>query len=59
MVDAVQHQIGQSNGIDRVILFATVKGILLERFNLAWQQIGAMHMFIGLGQKATGATAGS
>ena len=62
LVNVVQHQIGQRDGIDRVVLLSAVERAALEGLELFRRAdlgvAGPGHVFEGLRQEAAGAAAG-
>jgi len=57
LIDAVEHQVGQGDGIDHMIFLPPVEGPLFERLQLVGRRPLAqpfVHKVMGLGQKAAG-----
>ena len=61
LVDAVEDEVGEGDGVDGVVFFATVEGFLFEGFEVVGGLdifvVGACHVFVGLGEEAAGAAA--
>ena len=62
VVDPVQHQIGEGDGIDQGLFLPAVEGLLLQLLVVVGVAIGGLQgpldELVGLGQEATGSTAG-
>lgn len=56
LVDAVEDEVGEGDGVDGVVFFAPVEGFLFEGFEVVGGLdvvvVGACHVFVGLGEEA-------
>lgn len=60
VVDAVQHQVGQGDGVGQVVLLAPVEAVVLEHVELFGRYLATLapHVFGRFGQEAARAAAG-